>query len=66
MVQNTSHFIHTLQQEAKQQSSLSQTRILPESLDPLSALIGNYPWQVLLTISGLTAIVVEVLGWVTL
>jgi hypothetical protein len=64
MVQNTSHFITTLQREAKRQSSLNQTRFFPQSLDPFTALVGNYPWQILLVLSGITAIVVELAGYV--
>lgn len=62
MTQNKTNFISTLQQEAKKQSSLNETRILPKSLDPLTALIGNYPWQVLLAASGITAFLLEIFG----
>jgi hypothetical protein len=64
MVQNTSSFITTLQQEAKKQSSLNQTRVFPQSLDPLTALVGNYPWQTVFILSGLTAVFLEIIGWV--
>ncbi len=65
MVQNTAHFLHTLQQEAKRQSPLSQSRFFPQPLDPVMAFIGNYPWQTVLVLSGVTAVILELMGWWT-
>lgn len=56
----TSNFIAKLEQEAARQAELSRRRWLPPQLDSLTSFIGNYPWQVLLVISGVTALVVEI------
>jgi hypothetical protein len=36
---------------------LETHRLLPRQLDPLTSLIGNYPWQILLISSGITTVV---------
>jgi hypothetical protein len=54
-------FLQQLQQQAAKQALLNQKRFLPKQLDFVSALVGNYPWQVLIIVSGLTAVILEVL-----
>lgn len=58
---NQSSFVARLQAEAALQSQLHQRRFLPSQLDWLTSLIGNYPWQVVLILSGLTAGALEIL-----
>jgi hypothetical protein len=53
---NKQLFLQQLQQQAAKQAVLQQHRFLPKQLDVATALIGNYPWQVLAIISGLTAL----------
>ena len=48
-------FLHQLQQQAAKQAVLQEKRLLPKQFDFASALVGNYPWQVLIIVSGLTA-----------
>lgn len=48
-----------LQSEAKLQSQLYSNRLLPERLDSFTSLIGRYPWQSLVLMSGILAIGVE-------
>jgi hypothetical protein len=52
-------FIERLQEEAALQSRLHSQRLLPKQLDSLTSLVGNYPWQVILVVSGLTALILE-------
>ncbi len=54
-------FLAQLQHQATQQAKLYRYRVLPPQLDALTSFIGRYPWQVLLIVSGLVAVVVEVL-----
>jgi hypothetical protein len=49
-------FLQQLQQQAKLQSKLNKTRLFPKQVDPLTSLIGNYSWQFLLVLSGITAV----------
>ena len=62
MAQTNNSFINTLQKEAKRQSPLSQSRFFPSPLDPVMTFVGNYPWQTILVLSGLTAILLAVVG----
>lgn len=57
--------LEKLQAEAALQARLEQQRLLPVSLDAVTSLIGRYPWQVVLVISGSTALAVEVVKWLT-
>jgi hypothetical protein len=50
-------FLLELQEQAKVQSKLEDVRFFPKLLDPVMSLIGNYPWQILLLLSGFSAIV---------
>ncbi len=50
-----SEFINQLQNQAAKQAILQKKRLLPRQFDFFSALIGNYPWQVLLIVSLITA-----------
>lgn len=52
-------FIALLQEQAKKQSDLDVRRVLPRKMDALTSFIGNYPWQVILTISLLGALAWE-------
>lgn len=54
---NTS-FLDKLQSEAKLQARLQQRKIIPQQLDWLGNLVGRKPWQVLLIVSGMTALVI--------
>lgn len=53
-------FLHQLQHLAAKQAVLNEKRFLPKQLDIVSALVGNYPWQVLIIVSGLTAFLLEI------
>lgn len=48
-------FLQKLQAQAKEQSKLVGSSIIPKQLDWLTSLIGQYPWQFLLIISGISA-----------
>jgi hypothetical protein len=57
-------FLHQLQLQAEKQARLHYTRLLPPQLDFVTSFIGHYPWQVILVLSALTALVTEiVLRW---
>lgn len=58
----TSDFLAKLQDEAALQARLNSQRLLPKQLDPLTSLIGNYTWQVLLVVSLISAVLVESYG----
>ena len=51
------HFLENLQEQAKLQSELSSSHVLPKQFDGMAAFVGNYPWQFLLVSSGVTALV---------
>lgn len=53
-------FLAKLHSQAKKQAQLEKRRFLPKKLDWFGSLVGNYPWQVILIASGLTAMVIEV------
>lgn len=59
MKNNDSQLLLKLQSEAKLQSQLYANRLLPEQLDSFTSLIGRYPWQSLVLMSGILAIGVE-------
>ena len=59
MTENT--FIKQLQEQAQKQAQLHQKRLLPRQLDVITSFIGNYPWQVILVLSGITALMIELL-----
>jgi hypothetical protein len=54
-------FIAVLQERAQEQSVLHKKRLLPKNVDWLTSLIGNYPWQFILSISIIGALVWEFL-----
>ncbi len=59
----TSAFLTQLQREASLQSQLYQHRLLPPQLDRFTAIIGRYPWQSVLIVSGCIALGVEVVRY---
>ncbi|MBU0576503.1 hypothetical protein KJ654_02475 [Patescibacteria group bacterium] len=54
---NPEDFIQRLQVEVLFQSQLEHRKLLPEKLGGLGRFIASYPWQVILVISGVTALV---------
>lgn len=56
---NRDTFLSQLKLEAKKQAKLHENRLLPRQLDGVTSLIGTYPWQALLLLSGMTALVLE-------
>lgn len=52
-------FIHKLQLQAKKQSGLYRQQFLPKQMDFVTALVGNYPWQILFLASLITAFLLE-------
>lgn len=44
-------FISLLQDQARKQSGLNRHRLLPKKMDAVTSVVGNYPWQVILTLS---------------
>lgn len=59
-----SDFLAKLQEEAALQAKLEHHRLIPPQLDFITSIIGRYPWQVLLALSGITALIIEVTrGW---
>lgn len=52
-------FLDLLKKEAKKQSVLETHRLLPTSLDPITAFIGEYSWQTILVLSFLSAFLWE-------
>jgi hypothetical protein len=50
-------FIQKLQSEVLFQSRLEQKKLLPKKLSGLGILVASYPWQVILVLSGITALV---------
>ena len=57
-------FLERLHQEAAAQAKLNSTQLLPDELAGILAVIGMYPWQFLLVVSGLTAAGLEL--WIAL
>jgi hypothetical protein len=57
-------FLSKLQAEAKLQARLHQQRVLPTQVDWLTSLVGNYPWQFLIVLSGLVALFIKVQQYV--
>lgn len=53
-------FIFILQTQAKKQSKLHEQRLLPKNVDWLTSIIGNYPWQFILVLAVIGAVVWEV------
>jgi hypothetical protein len=56
----TEEFLEKLEQEATLQSRLQQQRLLPQQIDWLTSIIGRYPWQTILVLSGFVAFLLEV------
>lgn len=50
-------FVSLLQEQAYKQSMLNTKRILPQKIDGLTSFVGNYPWQVILFISVVGAVI---------
>ena len=65
MKQSEQDFLQSLQQQAALQSKLSTTRVLPSQLDHFTTFVGNYPWQTILVLSGLSALASFVLSMKT-
>jgi uncharacterized protein YlaN (UPF0358 family) len=59
-VTSQQQFLEQLQRQAEKQAKLHHLRFIPPQLDNLTSLVGRYPWQVMLVLSALTAIVLEV------
>lgn len=59
---NNEEFLKKLQNEAKLQKSLNQTRLLPKQLDFITSFIGNYSLLSILILTTLTVIFLEFLG----
>jgi len=55
-------FLSLLQAQAARQARLEEHRVLPPGLDVLTSFIGRYPWQIIFVLSGLSAVVVRLLG----
>lgn len=53
-------FVSLLQEQAQLQSKLNKERLLPREVDWVTSLIGNYPWQFILVISVIGAVIWEV------
>ncbi len=54
---NQEDFIQKLESEVLFQSRLEQKKLLPKRLGDLGRLIAGYPWQVILIVSGVTALI---------
>ena len=54
---NQEDFIQKLESEVLFQSRLEQKKLLPKKLSNLGRLIASYPWQVILIVSGATALI---------
>lgn len=52
-------FLTKLQREASLQSELYSQRLLPAQLDHFTAIIGRFPWQSVLIVSGMIALGIE-------
>lgn len=50
-------FIQKLQSEVLFQSRLEQKKLLPKKLSSLGILVASYPWQAILVLSGISALV---------
>lgn len=57
------NFIELLQQEAQLQKKLNTTRIIPKIFDPITSFIGENSLLVLITLSVISAIIIEVTKW---
>lgn len=57
-------FLQKLQQEAQLQAKLNASRVIPAQFDGITSIIGRYPWQVLLCLSGITALLIELLKFI--
>ncbi|NCN03966.1 MAG: hypothetical protein GW942_02735 [Candidatus Pacebacteria bacterium] len=53
-------FVSLLQEQAQLQSKLNKERLLPREVDWATSFIGNYPWQFILVISVIGAVIWEV------
>jgi hypothetical protein len=59
MSKSSADFLIELEKQAELQSKIYRKRLLPARLDFLTAFIGNYPWQILLFLSGVTSLAVS-------
>jgi hypothetical protein len=50
-------FVSLLQEQAYKQSMLNTKRILPQKIDAITSFIGNNPWQVILFVSVVGAVI---------
>lgn len=58
---NDRDFLSLLQAQAKKQSQLEKNRFFPQQLDFLTSFVGQYSWQVIAVLSGITALVITFL-----
>ncbi len=49
-------FLQRLEEEAQHQAQLNQTRLLPEKLSGLARFVATYPWQTILLLSAVSAL----------
>lgn len=54
-----SQFLQKLEEEAALQKKIRIQSVLPEKLKPVTDIIGQYTWKVLLVISGALALFAE-------
>ncbi len=57
----TKDFLTQLQSQAEKQAVLNQKRIIPRQFDVITSFIGNYPWQSILFLSIVSAILIAFL-----
>lgn len=57
LLSNQEDFIKKLQSEVLFQSRLEKKQLLPKKLGGLGRFIANYPWQTILVLSGVTALI---------
>lgn len=60
-MQAETEFVAKLQKQAAIQAKLHSMRLLPSRLDPITSVIGQYPWQFLLISSAITAVILRLL-----
>lgn len=57
--QSSPDFVDKLKAQAVKQSLLHKRRLLPKETDWLTSFVGNYPWQVMLALALLGAVLWE-------
>ncbi len=61
MPNNQAEFLKVLEKQAKIQAKLEQRPLLPRQFGALARLIARYPWQINLILSGLSAVLIELI-----